>query len=82
MRTDHLGGPITGGVTLTLGKYCPDKEKALPVERDSLPTFKYENEALDHTKLTILFTHMSNTCVLRGRRFTVGAGSCELHISS
>jgi hypothetical protein len=35
MRTDHLGGPITGGVTLTLGKYCPDKEKALPVERDS-----------------------------------------------
>jgi hypothetical protein len=36
MRTDHLGGPITGGVTLTLGKYCPDKEKALPVERDSL----------------------------------------------
>jgi len=42
MRTDHLGGPITGGVTLTLGKYCPDKEKALPVERDSF-TITYLN---------------------------------------
>jgi hypothetical protein len=30
--------------------------------------FWYENDVLDHTNLTVLFTNLSDTCVLRGRR--------------